>query len=61
MDNMQAAAGAEDHEHVNVDDALGNKSSGNSDRKSEPQIAGNLVPPSESKGANGEAGMVSPK
>ena len=56
---MQAAAGAEDHEDVNVDDALGNKTSGNFERKSPSQIAGNLAPPSESKGANGESGMVS--
>ena len=59
MDTMQAAAGAEDHEDVNVDDALGNKTGGSFDRKSNPQIAGNLAPPSGSKGANGEAGMVS--
>lgn len=55
---MQAAAGAEDHEEVNMDDALGSKTSGHIDRKANPQIAGNLAPPSESKGANGESGMV---
>lgn len=55
---MQAAAGAEDHEEMNMDDALGGKTSGNFDRKANPQIAGNLAPPSESKGANGESGMV---
>lgn len=54
---VQAAAGAEDHEDVNMDNALGGKSSG-FDRNSSPQIAGNLAPPSESKGANGETSTV---
>lgn len=55
---MQAAAGVEDHEEMNMDEALGSKTTGNFDRKANPQIAGNLAPPSESKGANGESGMV---
>ena len=59
MDDLQAAAGAEDHEDVNIDDALGSKTSGNFERKSGSQLAGSLAPPSESKGANGESGMVS--
>ena len=52
---MQAAAGAHDHEEVNMD-TLG-KSSG-VDKNVQSQIAGNLSPPSESKAANGESDTV---
>ena len=54
---MQAAAGAEDHEDVNIENALGSKGNG-FDKNSAPQIAGNLAPPSESRGANGEDSTV---
>lgn len=54
---LQATAG--DDEDVDVDEALGNKSA-TSGKKPPPQIAGNLCPPSESKGANGDFDMVSP-
>ena len=53
---LQATA---DDEDVDVDEALGNKSSAASGKKPPPQIAGNLCPPSESKGANGDFDMVS--
>lgn len=49
---VRAAAGAHDHEEVNMD-TLG-KSSG-VDKNVQSQIAGNLSPPSESKAANGES------
>ena len=54
---LQAAAGDED---VDVDDALGNKTGAGSEKKPASQIAGNLVPPSDCKGANGDFDMVSP-
>jgi len=53
--HVQAAAGAHDHEEVNME-TLG-KSSG-LDKNAQPQIAGNLAPPSESKAANGESDTV---
>lgn len=53
----QATAG--DDDDVDVDEALGNKSSASSGKKPTQQIAGNLCPPSESKGANGDSDMVS--
>jgi len=55
VSHVQAAAGAHDHEDVNME-TLG-KSSG-FDKNAQPQIAGNLVPPSESKAANGESDTV---
>ncbi len=52
---VQAAAGAHDHEDINMDNY--GKSSG-LDKNAQPQIAGNLAPPSESKAANGESDTV---
>lgn len=52
---IRATAG--DDEDVDVDEALGNKSA-TSGKKPPPQIAGNLCPPSESKGANGDFDMA---
>ena len=55
---MQAAAGAEDHEEVNLDSSLGSKGGIGFDKAS-PQIAGNIAPPSESKASNGDPETVS--
>lgn len=52
VDLMRHAAGVEDHETMNLD-ALGK--SGGFDKHAQPQIAGSLMPPSESKAANGES------
>ena len=42
-----------------MDEALGNKKNASSGKQPTQQIAGNLCPPSESKGANGDFDMVS--
>lgn len=55
MSHVQAAAGAHDHEDVNMDTY--GKASG-LDKNAQPQIAGNLAPPSESKAANGGSDTV---
>lgn len=56
---LQATAG--DGEDVDMDEALGNKKNASSGKQPTQQIAGNLCPPSESKGANGDSDMVSPQ
>ncbi|KAL3153441.1 hypothetical protein ABBQ38_011776 [Trebouxia sp. C0009 RCD-2024] len=53
---IRATAG--DGEDVDMDEALGNKKNASSGKQPTQQIAGNLCPPSESKGANGDSDMA---